>query len=136
MKIFATVSALTAITALSFTALSAEAGKGHRGKGGKLIKQLVRAGALTKEELKALRPGMKEARACRKAVKAGAQAKGSCLPKFIETAKAHQALLQGALPKVTDDKLKAKLERHLAKMTKRIAKMEAKAAAPAPAPAQ
>ena len=134
MKIVASAFAFAAIASLSLTAVSAEAGRGrgpHR-----LVRNLVKSGAITRAELDALRPAMKDARMCRKAVRAGSQPKGSCLPKFIAAKQARLGLLQGALGKVTDPKLKARVERHIARMTQRIAKMEARAAQPAPAPAQ
>jgi hypothetical protein len=131
MRIVASVFAVTAITSLTLPAFSAEAGKGGRGPH-RLVRKLVKSGAITRAELEALRPAMKEARLCRKAVRAGSQAKGSCLPKFIAAKKSRLALLQGALGKVTEPKLKSRLERHIERMTKRIAKMEARAAQPAP----
>lgn len=137
MKILARIATITAVATLSLGAISAQAGKGHHGGGGgRIFKKLIKAGALTRDEVKALRPAREAARECRKAVRAGSQPKGSCMPKFIDGAKAHLALLQGALPKVTDGELKAKVERHIAKMTRRIAKMEARAAAPVAPPAQ
>ena len=82
------IAGVFAFTALAFGAGSiAEAGGGKDcgGKGGKrggkrVMKELIKSGAVTKAELAALKPAWKEVRACFKAVKAGSQPQGK--PKF------------------------------------------------------
>ena len=86
------------------------------------MKELIKAGAITKEELAALKPAWKEVRACFKAVKAGTQEKGSCKEKFAAVRTQKLALLEGALPKITDEKLKSRVEKHIAKIKARAAK--------------
>ena len=120
------VAGIFALTALTFAGGVAAADKGSCGgkhRGGKhVMKNLIKAGAVTKEEVAALKPLWKEARACRKGVKAGTSPKGSCKEKFAAVGSAKLQLLEGALPKVTDAKLKERVEKHIARIKARAAK--------------
>lgn len=100
----------------------AEAHKGwHRGG---IFKRLVKAGALTKEDLASLRPLGQQMRACVKQVRSGGAPRGSCLPKRAELLKARIALLQKALPSLQRPRLKRRTQRVLRKMTRRLARIE------------
>ena len=124
-KIIASVFAFTALAVGAGGIASADEGKadgkpchGKKGKwhGKRIMKKLIKAGAVTQEEVAALKPAWKEARACMKAVKAGSQPKGSCKEKFATARAAKLQLLEGSVSKITDAKLKERVEKHIAKI--------------------
>jgi hypothetical protein len=119
-----------AVPTVTFS-MTSEANAGPR----RLIKRLVKVGALSKEDVAGLKGLKKEMRECRKAVRAGQQPRGSCRPKAIAGLNSVKALLERALAKVDRAGLKRKVERALRKITRRIKRMEQRAAQPPAAPA-
>lgn len=97
-----------------------------------VLRKIVKAGALEKSELDGVRALRKEFRACKKAVKAGQQPKGSCAPKRLEQVKAQIALIEKALPKIEKRRLQKKAKKALRKLRKRLTRLEAKVGAGAP----
>jgi hypothetical protein len=100
-----------------------------------VLRKLVKAGILEKADLDGLKNLRKEFKACKRAVKEGKQAKGSCVGKRIEQVKAQIALFEKVLTKIEKKRLKRRAGRALRKLQRRLKKLEAKASAAAPAEA-
>ncbi len=140
-KLFVAVAVPATFVGTAFTASAG--GMGPARAHHRLVKRLVKAGALEKSDVEGLKTQGKELRACFQQIKSGQAQKGACLSKRIDMAKAQLALLQKAQGKVQEEKLQKRVSRAIEHLQKRITRMESKASgaqqpapAPAPAPAQ
>jgi hypothetical protein len=110
----------------------AEARRGGK-HGGRIVMKLVKKGVLTDADVARLKELKGKAKECRMQVKSGAQAKGSCRAAFLEVLQEKLNVLKAAVDKVKDKPgLSAKVAKTIQKLEKRIAKKQAKAAAPSP----
>src|SRR5205814_767789 len=94
-------------------------------KPGKIFRALVKDGALTKADLKPLKPIVLELRGCHAAVKSGAKPKGSCKHIRARLMQAHIRLLRKAYPKIKAKRLKARVHAKLQRVHKHLAKTKA-----------
>src|SRR5438067_8040432 len=124
LKLLAAVLVPAALIAAAGTASAA----GPKKKPGKIFRALVKDGALTKADLKPLKPIVKELRGCHADVKSGAKPAGSCKMIRARLMQAHVRLLKKAAPRIKSKRLKARVEAKVQRVNKHLAKT--KAAAP------
>jgi hypothetical protein len=106
---------------------TAEAKRWRGGKDVRLLKKLVKTGALEKADLDPVKQAAKDLKACRKeAKKTKGTAKGACLDKRLAFVNAKIAALEKAGPKVTKERWKKRLNRRLERLKKRVGKIQAK----------
>ena len=96
LKLLAAVLVPAALIAAAGTASAA----GPKKKPGKIFRALVKDGALTKADLKPLKPIVKELRGCHADVKSGAKPAGSCKLIRARLMQAHVRLLKKAAPRI------------------------------------
>ncbi len=131
---FKTLKILTAVAVPASLLFAAGAAEARRP--GKLLPRLVRQGALQKADLAGIKQIRGDLRACRKAVRSGAQPRGACMGKILEEAQARKALLEKALPGVQKPRMQKAVNRAIKQLTRRIGKLQSRMAKGAPAPAQ
>jgi len=116
-----------AVPVALISAGTAEAKGWKGGKDVRLLKKLVKSGALEKADLDGVKQAAKDLKACRKeAKKAKGTARGACLDKRLAFENAKIAAFEKAGGKVTKEAWKRRIASRIERLKKRAGKIQAK----------